>query len=168
VIRFTHELTMKHFIALLLFCGLLVSTAAAQSTIFIVRHAEKAQSGGDDPDLSEAGRARAESLANLLKDAAISAIYTSEVKRTGQTAAPLAKILHREPTIVPAKDVGALVAKLKDSSGNVLVVGHSNTIPDVIKALGITTPINIADNDYDNLFVVVLEEKPRLIRLHYR
>ena len=159
---------MKHFIALLLFCGLLISTAAAQSTIFIVRHAEKAQSGGDDPDLSEAGRARAESLANLLKDAGISAIYTSEVKRTQQTAAPLAKALHLEPSIVPAKDRGALVTKIRSSSGNVLVVGHSNTIPDLIKALGVAMPINIADNDYDNLFVVVLEEKPRLIRLHYR
>jgi len=68
---------MKHSIALLLVCGLLVSTAAAQSTIFIVRHAEK--TGGDDPELSEAGRARAESLATVLKDAGITAIYNSEV-----------------------------------------------------------------------------------------
>jgi broad specificity phosphatase PhoE len=157
---------MKHFTVLLLLCGLLVSTAAAQSTVFIVRHAEKAQ--GDDPDLSEAGRARAESLANLLKDAGISAIYTSEVKRTKQTAAPLAKTLHLEPTILAAKDRDILVTKIKDSSGNVLVVGHSNTIPDLIKSLGITTPVTIADNDYDNLFVLILEEKPRLLRLHYR
>ena len=157
-----------HYLALLLACSLLVSTAAAQSTIFIVRHTEKAQTGGDDPELSEAGRARAESLANLLKDAAISAIYTSEVKRTQQTAAPLAKILHVEPAVVPAKDRAGLLAKLKDSSGNVLVVGHSNTIPDLIKSLGITTPVTIADNDYDNLFVLMLAEKPRLLRLHYR
>ena len=157
---------MKPFIALLLVCGLLVSTAAAQSTIFIVRHAEKAQ--GDDPDLSETGRARAESLANLLKDATISAIYTSEVKRTKQTAAPLARLLHLEPITVPAKDRDTLVAKLKTSSGNVLVVGHSNTIPDLTKSLGITTPVTIADNDYDNLFIVLLEGKPRLLQLHYR
>jgi broad specificity phosphatase PhoE len=157
---------MKQFIALLLLCGLIVSTAAAQSTIFIVRHAEKTQ--GDDPDLSETGRARAESLANVLKDARISAIYTSEVKRTNQTAAPLARILRLEPTVVAANNRAALVAKLKEASGNVLVVGHSNTIPDLIKALGITTSVTIADNDYDNLFVVILEEKPSLIQLHYR
>jgi hypothetical protein len=48
-----------------------------------------------------------------------------------------------------------------------LVVGHGNTIPDLIKGFGIATPVNIAENDYDNLFVVVLEEKPCLIRLHY-
>ena len=81
---------MKHFIALLLLCVLLASSAAAQSTIFLVRHAEKKT--GDDPDLTKAGHARAESLAKMLKDADITAIYTSEVKRTQQTAAPLAKV----------------------------------------------------------------------------
>ncbi len=158
---------MKRLIALLLL-SVLVSMANAQSTIFIVRHTEKAETGGDDPDLSEAGRTRAESLAALLKDAKISAIYTSEVKRTQQTAAPLAKALQLEAMIVPANNQSALLAKLRDASGNVLVVGHSNTIPEIIKALGITDPVNIADHDYDNLFVVVPGEKPRLIRLHYR
>ena len=119
-------------------------------------------------DISEAGRARAESLATILKDAEISAIYTTEFKRTQETAAPLAKALHVEPAVIPAKDGASLVAQLRASSGNVLVVGHGNTIPDLLKTLGITTPINIADNDYDNLFVVLMEEKPRLIRLHYR
>jgi broad specificity phosphatase PhoE len=119
-------------------------------------------------DISESGRARAESLATVLKDAEISTIYTTEFKRTQQTAAPFAKAIHAEPSIIPAKDGAALLAKLRGSSGNVLVVGHGNTIPDLLKTLGLTTPINIADNDYDNLFVVLLEEKPRLIRLHYR
>ena len=73
--------------------GFFAAAAAAQSTIFIVRHAEKAESGGTDPDLSEPGKARAESLANILKDAGITAIYTTEFKRTQETAAPLAKIL---------------------------------------------------------------------------
>src|SRR5438045_7579771 len=82
---------MKRFILVLLLSGLFVTATAAQSTIFFVRHAEKAGGGGDNPDLSEAGRARAESLATVLKDADISAIYTTELKRTQQTAAPLAK-----------------------------------------------------------------------------
>jgi broad specificity phosphatase PhoE len=159
---------MKRFIALLLLSGLFVSAAAAQSTIFFVRHAEKAPAAGNDPDLSEAGRARAESLAITLKDSGVSAIFVTDLKRTQQTAAPLAKMLHLEPVIVPAKDSASLLAKLRASTGNALVVGHSNTIPDLIKALGIATPIQIEDNDYDNLFVLVLDEKPRLIRLHYR
>jgi len=160
---------MKHFVALLLFSLLLVSTASAQRTLFFVRHAEKASTGGDDMDISESGRARAESLTALFKDAGISAIFASDLKRTQQTAAPLAKALHLEPIITPVKEVATLIAKLQVSTGNVLVVGHSNTIPDVIKAFGITTPVNIAENDYDNLFVLLPEEKPtRLIRLHYR
>jgi len=159
---------MKTLIALLLSCVMLAGTVVAGPTIFFVRHAEKATTGGDDMDISETGRARAESLATVLKDAEISAIYTTELKRTQQTAAPLAKALHLEPTVIPAKDQPALIEKLKASSGNVLVVGHGNTIPNLIKSLGIATPINIADNDYDNLFVILLEEKPRLMRLHFR
>jgi broad specificity phosphatase PhoE len=159
---------MKPLITLLLCCVLFASTAVAGPAIFFVRHAEKATTGGEDMDISDVGRARAESLATLLKDAEISALYTTELKRTQQTAEPLAKALRLEPNVIPAKDQPALIAKLKASSGNVLVVGHGNTIPNLIKTLGITTTINIADNDYDNLFVVLLDEKPRLLRLHYR
>jgi broad specificity phosphatase PhoE len=161
-------MTIRHFIALLLLSGLFIPPAAAKSTIFIVRHAEKAASGGNNPNLSEAGRARAKTLSNMLKDASISAIYVTEFKRTQQTAAPLAKMLHLHPTTVPAKDSTTLIAKLRASSGNALVVGHGNTIPDLIKGVGIATPIQIAENDYDNLFILGLEGKPRLIRLHYR
>jgi broad specificity phosphatase PhoE len=159
---------MNRLIALLLSSLLLVSTSFAGPTIFFVRHAEKATTGGDDMDISEAGRGRAESLATVLKDAEITTLYTTEFKRTQQTAAPLAKALHLEPIVISSKDSAALLAKLRNSSGNVLVVGHGNTIPDLLKTLDITTPINIADNDYDNLFIVLMEEKPRLIRLHYR
>ena len=144
-----------------------LSTATAQSTIFIVRHAEKADAT-KDPDLLEAGRARAEALAKTLRDANVTAIYATEFKRTQQTAAPLAKALGITVTTLPAKDNAALIAKLRASNGNALVVGHGDTIPDLIKALGISDPINIGENDYDNLFAVVLDQKPHLIRLHYR
>jgi len=147
--------------------SVVLSTATAQSTIFIVRHAEKADAT-KDPDLSEAGRARAEALAKMLQDANITAIYATEFKRTQQTAAPLAKALGITVTTLPAENSAALIAKLRSSNGNALVVGHGNTIADLIKALGISEPINIAENDYDNLFGVVLVEKPQLIRLHYR
>jgi broad specificity phosphatase PhoE len=159
---------MKRFAFSLLLLGLFVSAAAAQSTIFVVRHAEKAKSDNNDPDLSEAGRARAESLAKTLKDGNITAIYATEFKRTQQTAGPIAKALGLELTILPAKEMATLAAKLRDLRGNALVVGHGNTIPDLIKALGVETPVNITETDYDNLFVVVLDEKARLIQLHYR
>jgi broad specificity phosphatase PhoE len=140
----------------------------AAPTVFLVRHAEKAQNGdAKDPDLSEAGRARAAALATILKDAGITAIYASEFKRTQQTAEPLARALGLKTTIVPGKETQALAAKLKEAQGNALVVGHSDTIPEIMKALGLATPPPIADADYDNLFVLVLSQPVQLLRLQY-
>ena len=150
--------------SLLLF--LAISGALAQATTFIVRHAEKADDT-KDPDLSPAGRARAEALAKVLRDTNITAIYATEFKRTRETAAPLAHALGIEVTIVPAAATADLATKLKSASGNALVVGHANTIPDLIKTLGIAAPLTLADADYDNLFIIVTEEKPRLLRLHF-
>lgn len=158
---------MKRFGLVLFLLGLVIPAVYAQPIVFVVRHAEKANSGGNDPELSDAGRARAEVLAKMLRDSTITAIYTTEFKRTQQTAAPLAKALGINATIVLANDTATLISKLRDLKENALVVGHGNTIPDLIKALGIATPINIAETDYDDLFMVELGEKPRLIRLHY-
>lgn len=158
---------MKRCLPVLFLWMLFVPVVGAQSTIFLVRHAEKAQDGGKDPALSQAGVARAEMLRKILSDAGITAIYATEFKRTQQTAAPLAKALGINLTTVPATDKALLVSKLRDRMENALVVGHGNTIPDLIKALGLATPINIGENDYDNLFIVTLDEKPRLVRLHY-
>jgi broad specificity phosphatase PhoE len=155
--------------ALALFILLFVSVpiASAQSVVVIVRHAEKAANGGNDPDLSSAGRARAEALARILKDSGMTAIFTSEFKRTQETAAPTATSTHVAPTVVPAKDTAALVAKLHQLSGNALVVGHGDTIPNIVKALGINVPVNIPDEDYSELLIVTLGDKPQLFRLHY-
>ncbi len=157
---------VKQSLLCCLFLALLVFNASAQSTTFIVRHAEKADAT-KDTDLSEAGRSRADVLAKTLRDAGITAIYATEFKRTQETAAPLAKALGINPTNLAAKDIDALVAKLRASTGNALVVGHGDTIPKLIKTLGISEPVSIAENDYDNLFVVILTDKAKLIRLHY-
>ena len=95
------------------------------------------------------------------------AIFTSEFKRTQETAAPTATSVHVAPTVVAAKDTAALVAKLHQLNGNALVVGHGDTIPNIIKALGINSPINIPDDDYSELLIVTLGDKPQLFRLHY-
>ena len=155
--------------ALALFLLLFVSAsiASAEPVIVIVRHAEKATNGGNDPDLSPAGRARADALARILKDSGITAIFTTEFKRTQETAAPIATSTHLMPTVVAAKDTAGLVAKLHQMKGNALVVGHGDTIPNIIKALGIDRPINIPDEDYSELLIVTLGDKPQLFRLHY-
>ena len=146
----------------LVLCFALLATAAhAQGLVVLVRHAERADTVAGapptmaaDPSLSETGRARAASLAAMLKDARITDIFVTEYKRTQETAAPLAQALKLTPVVIAAKDTPGLVAKLKTVKGTVLVVGHSNTVPDIISALGITSDVKIADAEYDNLFVV--------------
>jgi broad specificity phosphatase PhoE len=157
-----------------LLCALCVGTSAfAQGTIFLVRHAERADTApgtvpAADPNLSDAGHARADSLAVMLKDAGIRAIFVTEFKRTQQTAAPLAKALGIQPTTVAAKDTPGLIDRMKKAPGNVLVVGHSNTVPEVVKAMGVTTPVSIGDGEFDNLLIVTPGTPLRLLRLHYR
>ena len=154
----------------LLLCLLLLVSASvgrAESIVVIVRHAEKASGQSDDPSLSEAGRARAETLARILKDSEISAIFTTEFKRTKETAAPTASALKLTPTVVSATEIATLADKLRELHGNALVVGHGNTIPDLIKALGIEVPINIPENDYDHFFIVAVGNQPHLLRLRY-
>jgi len=154
-------------LALFLLVFVSVSNAWAQPVVVIVRHAEKATNGGNDPDLSSAGRARAEALARILKDSGITAIFATEFKRTQETAAPTATSTQVTPMVVAAKDTAALVARLHQLNGNALVVGHGDTIPNLVKALGINSPINIPDADYSELFIVILGDKPQLFRLHY-
>jgi len=69
--------------------------------------------------------------------------------------------------VVPANEIGALLDKLRALNGDALVVGHGNTIPDLLKALGIATPIRIPDDDYTEIFVVLVGDTPQLLRLHY-
>jgi len=142
-----------------LFAGAAVP-ARAQKLVFVVRHAERADGGngsmGADPPLSAAGEARASKLAAMLSASGIKAIVATEFKRTQDTAKPLAAELHLAIERGSSGDTAALVAKLKrEHAGDiVLVVGHSNTLPDIIKGFG-GPAIAIGDNDYDNLFIVV-------------
>jgi phosphohistidine phosphatase SixA len=161
---------ITRLVLLVLLSGLFASAVAAEEVVFIVRHAEKATTGGADPDLSAAGHARAKRLRAVLRDAGVARIFVTEFKRTKQTAAPLGGLLPANSTeTVPAANTATLLTRVRGSVGNVLVVGHSNTVPAVIAGLGITAPIQIAETDFDNLFIVLRKPAPaRLIRLHYR
>lgn len=141
--------------------------------VFLIRHAERADAGmasaktpGADPELSEAGKARAKALVGVLKDAQITSIFVTQYKRTRDTGQPLADAIGIPTVTIDATD-GRLIQTIKAATGNVLVVGHSNTVPEVIKALGVADPMTIAEEEFDNLFVVVRGAKPSLLRLHY-
>ena len=143
--------------------------AQSSETAFFVRHAEKV-SDAQDALLSKTGEQRAACLAQTLRDAHIGAIYVTEVKRTQQTAGPLAKSLELEPIIVKADDTAGLAADIKNDVAmkNVLVIGHSDTLPKILSQMGVSDAPSIGRNDYDLLFVVSnLDGKPELTTLHY-
>ena len=158
---------MKHLVLILSIPLLLITGANAAPIVFIVRHAEKASTGGKDPDLSVQGQKRADALAHILKDSQITSVFVTEFKRTQETAAPTARAANVSPTVVPANDVGVLVEKLRALNGNALVVGHGNTIPDLLKALGIATPVSIPEDEYTEIFAVLIGNEPQWLRLHY-
>ncbi len=152
--------------------GLAPAIASAQMVI-VVRHAERADAGAaagntmtasPDPELSEAGKSRARTLAAMLADAGVTTIYTTEFRRTRDTAAPLADALKISSEVISSRDLDGLVAKLKSHKGGaVLVVGHSNTVPAIVKALG-GPAVTIADTEYNNLFFVAANGTTTRIR----
>ena len=151
----------------------LVVPASAQTTVILVRHGEKADAPADDPPLTEAGRARAARLAELLQNANISVVYTTPLARTRETAAPLVealklKLVETQPNAQYAQQTAHRIKK--DNVGQtVLVVGHSNTTPALIEALtGVTVPA-ITDPEHNNLYVVTIaaDGKTSLIRAKY-
>ena len=149
---------------------MLITSASCGNTYFIVRHAEKAvadpgqmqgsQVPNTDPALSEAGQQRAIELRQLLKDKNVQYIFSTNFKRTISTAQPLSELRGNTRIEIynPSKDsADAFIQKLRYiKKGNVLVVGHSNTIDDIANKLCGKTmvPGDLKDADYDNLFVV--------------
>ncbi|MCU1306032.1 MAG: histidine phosphatase family protein [Acidobacteriaceae bacterium] len=155
---------------------LLSAIAAHAQSIFIVRHAERASSERDTA-LSDAGFKRAECLARTLRDAQIKSGFVTEFKRTQQTAEPELKQAGVTATVVPAADVAqtAALAKKAAVAGNVLVVGHSNTVPQIVQSLtgdakpGQAPAPNMSDSEYDRLTIVQFfgEANPQVTTLHY-
>jgi broad specificity phosphatase PhoE len=145
-------------------------TARAQEAIYVVRHAERLDQSSDSP-LSTEGIGRAYRLRDMLRSAGVTHVFTSDVRRTIETAKPLADALGLVPQRLPGADVRALAARLAalKPHDRALVVGHSNTVPELLRALNVTTPVTIADTEYDNLFVVVPQKDsaPVLLRLKF-
>jgi probable phosphoglycerate mutase len=126
---------------------------SSESVFFLVRHAEKADQS-EDPPLTEQGHARARGLARLLKDAGVETVYSSDFVRTRDTAAPLAVALGLEVTSYDPKALPALADALLASPGRYLVVGHSNTTPEMAGLLGGEPGAPIPEDEYDRLYVV--------------
>ncbi len=151
---------MKHA-PLLFFASLLLAACSGSQDIppvvglrvYLARHAEKVAEKAN-PALSPAGRARADALRDLLHDEPLTVVYSTPYKRTRQTAQPTATdhdlpVLSYEPDEPPAP---ALLAA--ESGTAALVVGHSNTVPDLIKALGGSQVLPIGHDEYGDLWIL--------------
>jgi phosphohistidine phosphatase SixA len=155
-------------LAVLLLGGWLVLSWGS-TTVVLVRHAEKLPDN-NDPGLSELGQAHAERLADLLARAELAAIYTSEARRSRETAAPVAAATGLAPRTVPADKPGRLLWRLKwrHRGDVVLVVGHSNTVPVIADRLGASIG-EISEDDYSGLWVISYSRLrgTRLLTLNY-
>ena len=140
----------------------LASPMAAQeeTLIFLVRHAERADDGGmaseEDPHLSEAGYARASALAEMLKDSGLTHIHSSDYIRTRETAAPAAEAMSLEVTSYNVRLLDDFAQELLSTPGRHLVTGHSNTTPDLVTALGGDPHGEIAEMEYDRLYILTV------------
>lgn len=143
--------------------SLLTATTAMAQTVYIVRHAEKADASAD-PALSAEGQARAAALSDALRDAHPVLVLTSPMQRTIQTAAPTAEY-HSAPSEVVSLDGGgsahiaATVARVRalPEDATVLVVGHSNTVPAIARALGYAEAADMPECEYDRMTRLTLE-----------
>jgi broad specificity phosphatase PhoE len=127
--------------------------AGGDAPVYVVRHFDT-PAGEKDPDLTDAGKARAEKLVAWFNGRKLTAIYVSDFKRTRQTAGPLAAERGIALTVYNPADTPALVARLKAEAGPVLVVGHSNTAPDVVEQLGGTRPGDLKHEDFGDIWTV--------------
>jgi broad specificity phosphatase PhoE len=150
-----------------------VAAQGATTTVIVVRHAEKAAVPAEDPPLTTEGQARARDLEDALRNAGVSAVITTQFVRTRDTGQPTASALGIAAEIVPtssATHVKDVVAAVRRHEGQtVLVVGHSNTVPEIVEALGAVKPATICDAEYDNLYIVTIPPtgKPGVIHTRF-
>jgi phosphohistidine phosphatase SixA len=151
------------------------------TTVYLVRHAEKAAAPPEDPPLSEAGASRSQALSRILGKAGIKAVYTSQFLRTKLTAEPLAKQFGVTSTVVALKSsasnprevseqsIREVVDKVYAKPGeSVLIVGHSNSVPEVIRMLGGDAVPTIDEKEFDDLFVVTVYAKGKAKVAHLK
>ncbi len=149
--------------------------ATGAKLVFIVRHAEKANATEQDPSLSESGRARAVALAAALRDAGINEVLVTPRKRTHETAAVVTEARQLTAHVVPfgastPEHVTSVAAAVRAAKGDaVLVVGHSNTVTQIVAALGGPRLPELCDAEYSNLFIVRLQARgaTTFVRAHF-
>lgn len=126
--------------------------ASPGRTVYVTRHMNKA--AGTDPALSPEGVQAAERLAAALEDKGVSAIFATSTRRAMETAAPLARQMGIVTTTYDPANLASLASSVAASSGSVLIVGHSNTVHDLVARLGGKPPVPLKDDDYGRVFAI--------------
>jgi phosphohistidine phosphatase SixA len=147
---------------LILVAAVVYWNSATTTTLIVLRHAEKQIGAISDAPLSPPGEQRAERLAQMFGDAEsfgrVRKIYVTDTRRTQQTAAALAQRLRLTPEVVDAKTDPAGLARraLRENRGGVaLIVGHSNTVPEIVKTLSRAAKVPaMGDEEFDTIYVV--------------
>lgn len=127
---------------------------AAPTTVYVTRHGEKG--AGKDPELTAQGQARATMIAILLGKAGIGQVFSTATMRTQQTAKPTATQAGVDVQIYDPAKPQTVVDKIKASNVPVLLVGHSNTVPELVKLLGGAPGTPIGDEEFDRLYQVTI------------
>ena len=130
------------------------STTAAQNQIYLTRHAEKQADAGRDPALSPQGISRAKHLAERLATEKIGHVFATNYRRTMETAKPTAAQFGLQIESYDPRRQKQLVTRLGALEGAILIVGHSNTIPALVKLLGGEAGPPINDDEYGRLYVL--------------
>jgi phosphohistidine phosphatase SixA len=133
--------------------------------VYLVRHAERAAEPGDDPDLSQPGQVRAAELARTLADVPLASVHSTDYRRTLGTARPVSRQHGLEPNLYDPSPAGLrdLATRLADRPGHHLVVGHSNTTPQLVETLGGEPVSPIDEGEYDRLYLVTLSRDGSVI-----
>ena len=137
---------------------------ACGHTYYVVRHAEKATQEANmssDVPLSEAGQKRATALKEELGNKKIAYVFSTNTIRTTTTAKPLADRFGLQIQTYGPRPDSAFIEKLKTLKKNTLIVGHSNTVDDVVNGLTGTNSVagDLPDSEYNNLFVIRVKGK---------
>ncbi|HET7604831.1 MAG TPA: phosphoglycerate mutase family protein [Sphingomicrobium sp.] len=139
-------------VAALLAAAASASPALAADTVFVMRHLQKGD--GADPSLSAEGAANAKAVAGMLERSGIKAIFATPTRRAIETAQPLAAKLGIAITPYDPRNPDALAKTVGAMPGAVLVVGHSNTVPDLVARFGGKQAVTLTEQDYGTVFVV--------------
>jgi phosphohistidine phosphatase SixA len=133
-------------------------------TLYLIRHAEKQADGSQDPALTEIGKNRSKQLAVWFQDKNITEIWSSDYKRTRDTAKPLATGLDLELTVYDPRNLPDLVKNLRRHQRTALIVGHSNTTPELARLLCDCYIEDMDESEYDRMIVVSISNTETQVR----